>query len=342
MNIVIYGTGAIGSVLASLISISEQFIANKHDIYLVGREYILNQIRENGLIYIPYLSDKNQDSSAPLKYEIKLEDFLLFSDINNIPKADVVFLTMKAYSLENSLKNAEKWLKKNNPYIIIAMNGLGIKEIVENYVPSEKIIELSVGYPSKLEGNKVTNTGGNSFFAAPKNDKTIDILSKIFGLKNQNFEIQDKYKKYFSKNFKPIRFFEDFKLMQWKKGIANIAMNGISAISMLTVGEVLERKTMHCIIKKLINEAIEVAKHENIIFNEDMYQWLMSFAGKDPHHKTSTLQDIIKDKPTEIPFINGYIVRKGIQYGVDITANRAIYDLIAIIEAENNKKTNKG
>ncbi|MBD3352616.1 MAG: 2-dehydropantoate 2-reductase, partial [Candidatus Lokiarchaeota archaeon] len=56
------------------------------------------------------------------------------------------------------------------------------------------------------------------------------------------------------------------------------------------------------------------------------------FAGHDPDHKTSTYQDIIKEKRTEVAFFNGYIVEQGKRWGIETPTNLAILNLISIIE----------
>jgi ketopantoate reductase len=158
MDIVIFGCGAIGSVIATLIKISKR--SQNHNIYLVGREKIIDKMMNEGIIYTPYRTNKND---VPIK-DIINQGFIGISDMTKIKHADIVFLTMKANDLENALNNAKIWLQQQKPIVIISMNGLGLKEIVKRFIPDDRIIEFSVGYPSKIEVNHVTNTGETLFF----------------------------------------------------------------------------------------------------------------------------------------------------------------------------------
>ncbi len=310
-DVVVYGTGAIGSVIATFLQDHNLSKAEEQrkNIKLVGRERIFRKIKENGLSYIPY--DENNE-------KIHTEGYELYTNIKDIKSADLIFLTMKAHNLKESLDTADHLLK-NNPYVFITMNGLGLKDIIKDYVDEEKIIECIVNYPSHLEGNTVKNSGGNSNFMVKEteNPPVDKLIGSLFN--------QDKF---------DIRIVNDFYLKQWKKAIMNIGMNGISAITMMKVGEVLERKTLGRIIKHLIREAIKVANKEGIEFDEDMIEYFWKFAGRDPTHKTSTLQDIERDKPTEVEFMNGYIVKRAKDFNLEMPANRAIFTLMRLVEEQ--------
>jgi 2-dehydropantoate 2-reductase len=49
--------------------------------------------------------------------------------------------------------------------------------------------------------------------------------------------------------------------------------------------------------------------------------------------KSSTLQSLERGKPAETDYLNGYIVRKGLEHDVDISINKAVVDIIHEIES---------
>ena len=51
--------------------------------------------------------------------------------------------------------------------------------------------------------------------------------------------------------------------------------------------------------------------------------------------KSSTAQDLMRQKPTEIDYLNGLIIQKATQYGLDVPNQKAIYALVKMLE---NKK----
>ena len=301
-DIVIYGTGAIGSVLATFLRQSDPEL--KRNIHLIGRSYILDPIKEQGLYFSPYKQEKKVHSTG----------FSTHTDISEVEHADVIFLSMKAHSLRESLEEAVH-LMKSAPIIFITMNGLGLAHIVSEFVPESNIIECIVLFPSKLEGNHVRNTGGNAKIIAEKNDVSEKIVPALFKPKTLDIPLDEKYKE-----------------TQWKKAVMNIGMNALSAITMKTVGEVLDTSPLRIIIEQLIEETMAVAEKEGIVLPSDMLDQFWDFCSKDPHHRPSTQQDLKRGKPTETEFLNGYIMKKGKVYDISTPANTAIVNLMDIIE----------
>jgi len=48
---------------------------------------------------------------------------------------------------------------------------------------------------------------------------------------------------------------------------------------------------------------------------------------------SSTAQDLKRGKPSEIDFLNGYIVRRGVELGIPTPANLALLTAIKVMEA---------
>lgn len=308
-DIVIYGTGAIGSVVATFLQASNS--ERNKTIHLVGRKHILDKIKDEGLTFIPYKSSKDSD-------QIHTSEFQVYTHIAQVPRADVIFFTLKAHSLEESLKDAESILK-NDPVVFLTMNGLGLKDIAEKYVIPEHIIQCVVLFPSKLEGNKVSNTGGNSKIIVEKTPTSEKIIPKLFQPGTLDIALD-----------------KDCITTQWTKAVMNIGMNAISAITMKTVGEVLETEPLRKIISQLIHETVQIAEKKGIKLPDNMEATFWDFCSKDPNHRPSTQQDLLRNKPTETPFLNGYICQMGRKYGISTPANDSISTLMEIIEGNSD------
>jgi 2-dehydropantoate 2-reductase len=48
--------------------------------------------------------------------------------------------------------------------------------------------------------------------------------------------------------------------------------------------------------------------------------------------KSSTAQDLVRQKPTEIDYLNGLIIQKATQHGLDVPSHKAIYALVKMLE----------
>jgi 2-dehydropantoate 2-reductase len=117
----------------------------------------------------------------------------------------------------------------------------------------------------------------------------------------------------------------------------NCSYNGISAIGQITYGEMVQQENIQQLIKDLTTEFLLVAHHENINLSEEEAQMVndqiaQTMAGQ----RSSTAQDLIRHKPTEIDYLNGLIVRKAKQHGLNVPNHQAIYALVKMIEQKNH------
>jgi 2-dehydropantoate 2-reductase len=82
-----------------------------------------------------------------------------------------------------------------------------------------------------------------------------------------------------------------------------------------------------------VEEALEVAKLKEINLSDRDYVDLMySVAEKTYDNKNSMLQDILKNKPTEIDFLNGKIVELAKEIGTKVPINELLTFLIKGLE----------
>jgi 2-dehydropantoate 2-reductase len=53
-----------------------------------------------------------------------------------------------------------------------------------------------------------------------------------------------------------------------------------------------------------------------------------------PAQYSSTAQDLARGKPTEIDYLNGYVVRRGQALGIATPANRVLWALVKLLETK--------
>jgi 2-dehydropantoate 2-reductase len=51
-----------------------------------------------------------------------------------------------------------------------------------------------------------------------------------------------------------------------------------------------------------------------------------------PTQYSSTAQDLARGRPSEIDYLNGYIVRKGQELGIATPANQVLHTLVKLME----------
>src|SRR5439155_17400395 len=121
---------------------------------------------------------------------------------------------------------------------------------------------------------------------------------------------------------------------QWRKVIFNAATNPIGALTGLTHGRVCEDPGLRRLVSSLVDEGKAVAAAQGIELDADPED-LIDHAAKPEvayDHKASMLQDVEAQRPTEIDYLNGGIVRFGREHGVPTPLNRAIWSLVKGLE----------
>jgi 2-dehydropantoate 2-reductase len=122
----------------------------------------------------------------------------------------------------------------------------------------------------------------------------------------------------------------------WAKLILNCAYNALSAITQLPYGRLAESVNIQACMRDVVEECIAVAKAENITIPGDVDASVRMIAEKMPTQFSSTAQDVARSKPSEIDYLNGFIVRLGETHGIATPANRVLYALVKAIETKYN------
>ena len=76
------------------------------------------------------------------------------------------------------------------------------------------------------------------------------------------------------------------------------------------------------------------------IHRESAKDFLEVFYGKlvpdTAKHKSSTLQDIVAKKPTEIDALNGAVIKLAKEHQVNVPYNLAVYNMVKFLEAKSS------
>jgi 2-dehydropantoate 2-reductase len=118
----------------------------------------------------------------------------------------------------------------------------------------------------------------------------------------------------------------------WLKLILNCAYNAISAIARKPYGETVPGVGIRDVMRDVIDECLAVAKAEGVNVPGDVDAAVRRIYETIPQQYASTAQDIMRGKPTEIDYLNGYVVQRGKALGIRTPANQALWALVKLIE----------
>jgi 2-dehydropantoate 2-reductase len=118
----------------------------------------------------------------------------------------------------------------------------------------------------------------------------------------------------------------------WLKLILNCAYNPISAIAQKPYGENVQGVGVWDVMRDVVDECLAVAKAEGVQVPADAHAAARKLVEGMPSQYSSTAQDLARGKPTEIDFLNGYVVRRGEALGIATPANRVLWALVTLME----------
>jgi 2-dehydropantoate 2-reductase len=131
----------------------------------------------------------------------------------------------------------------------------------------------------------------------------------------------------------PCRVSNQIEVEQWTKMVMNCAFNAISALTRANYGAIAHNTLVHAVMKQAITEAVAVARAAGVPMNDVDMQAAGSKLGDAMAKATSsTAQDIVRGKPTEIDSLNGYIARRGKELGVATPVNETLHALVKLLE----------
>lgn len=120
----------------------------------------------------------------------------------------------------------------------------------------------------------------------------------------------------------------------WAKLVLNCAVNALSALGRLPYGELVLRPGVKAVIGDVVAECQAVAAAEGVLLPPDMLAQVDQVVQSMPTQYSSTAQDLMRGKPSEIDHLNGELVRRGEALGVSTPANRVLWTLTRMAETQ--------
>ncbi|WP_334195434.1 ketopantoate reductase family protein [Pararhodobacter sp.] len=118
----------------------------------------------------------------------------------------------------------------------------------------------------------------------------------------------------------------------WTKLTLNCALNAISALTLRDYGTIATRPEARATFSALVEECRAVAAASGVTLPADMLERVMALTVTMPAQLSSTAQDVMAGKRTEIAQLNGDIARRGAAFGVPTPLNRALAMMVGLLE----------
>ena len=108
---------------------------------------------------------------------------------------------------------------------------------------------------------------------------------------------------------------DDIEAALWSKLIVNCAFNAISAVGRARYGRMARDPATRVLMEAAVREALAVARASGVTLDDDaMLASVWRTAEALPTQYSSTAQDILRGKPTEIDMLNGLVARRAARW----------------------------
>lgn len=305
MKIVIVGPGAMGCLLAAFLSKAKQEVW-----FLDKNKGRAEYISKNGI--------KVEGISGSWKAQVFATD-----DISEIKSADIVIICTKSYDTKEAIKSVTGIIKEG-ALVLTLQNGVGNVEILTEAVGEEKVVAGVSNLGATLLGDgQVRHAGKGETVIGMRCGKIPVVMRDI--------------REAFNKAGLEMRISKDIDSLIWSKLIINVGINALTAITRLNNGRLIEFEGTREILKNAVTEAVKVIKRKRIkLIYDDPLSKVESVCEATATNVSSMLQDVLRQKRTEIDFINGVIVRQGKSLGIQTPVNEILVYLVKTIEASYN------
>jgi 2-dehydropantoate 2-reductase len=131
----------------------------------------------------------------------------------------------------------------------------------------------------------------------------------------------------------PTRISDNVEGELWWKLMLNCAYNAVSALGRSRYGSMMAMPQVRQIMDDAVREIVTLAKAKGVrIAMPDPVEAVLRFADTMPQAISSTAQDLARGRPTEIDYLNGYVVRECDARGLPAPVNRTLHALVKLLE----------
>ena len=297
-KVAVLGAGAVGSYFGGMLARAGVPVT------LIGRPRHVQAIEKNGL----FIEGTTVNERVPIAAS---------SEMSALRGAEVILLSVKTVDTESAAKSLALQLR-NSALVLSLQNGVDNAERIQSTIGLE-VIPAVVYVAVALAGpGHVKHSGaGNLIIGGAHRRPELDAVALMF-----------------ERAGVPCRISDNIDAELWIKLILNCAYNAISALTQAKYGLIRADAHARAVMIRATKEAVAVAHAMSVELAEDeMIERVLRLAELMPGATSSTAQDVIRGNRTEIDSLNGYLVRRGAELGVEVPVNQTLYALVKLLES---------
>jgi 2-dehydropantoate 2-reductase len=288
------GAGAVGCYFGGMLA------RDGHQVTLVGRPQHVQAVAREGL----RMETKTFDEHVRLDAT---------TEASAAQDADLVLFCVKSTDTENAGRQLQPWLR-DDTLVLCLQNGVDNAERLRAVLPRQEVAAAVVYVATEMAGpGHLKHHGRGELVIEPSgaSERVAQALAEA-GV--------------------PTEISPNVRGALWLKLILNCAYNAVSAIAQRPYGENVASEGIWEVMRDVVDECVAVARADGVQLPADPHLATRKLVETMPTQYSSTAQDLARRKPTEIDYLNGYVVRRGQALGVPTPANRVLWALVKLIE----------
>ena len=289
MKITVIGPGAIGTLLATLLSNTNVEIS-----LLVKPKH--KKLLQDGKIVLDNFNGKR------LEKKIKI--------VTELDDPEWIILAVKSYDVDSLIE----LLGNSNAPILCCQNGIKTYLQLTKKIGKDRIAYMVTGMgSSKIETGEAEFRGSGFTFigeASGVSSPRLIVLSELIRTSGITCEVVNDVLSYV-----------------WLKTIINSSINPVAAYAKVINGD-LRKPELNKIVRKICIESTKISTEIGINLPLEPWSEIEKIIRNTAENKCSMLQDLENGRQTEIDAINGEIARIADSNGLDATYNKEFIEKI--------------
>ncbi len=248
------------------------------------------------------------------------------SDARELPQPDLIIVGVKAYDLDEVMTQIEP-VMTDRTVILTLQNGIHMEDRLIARMQRDCVVGGVAFIYSKIVEPGVIDHYKKGAVA----------IGELMGHESERvLQIRD----VFTAAGIPCRLSKDIRRSKWEKMCWNCVFNPITVLINDRVSKALEHPEMMRVIHQIVDEITAVSAAVKVPLPQDMPERVVKWTQEIRDIHTSMYDDWKAGRPTEIDYLNGYIVQKGRELGVPTPVNEALTAMIKTITEK--EKTGPG
>ena len=239
------------------------------------------------------------------------------SDPRELATPDLIILAVKAYDLDEVMTQLEPVLPERT-VILTLQNGIDTEDRIiarlhrDCVVGGVAFIYSKIVEPGVIEHYK---RGGVA-------------IGELMGHKSERLS---QIAEIFKQAGISCQLSEDIRKSKWEKMCWNCVFNPLTVVIDDKVAKALDHPEMAGVIRQIVGEVAAVSAAVKVPLAPDMAEKVVKWTQELRDIHTSMYDDWKAKRPTEIDYLNGYIVRVGRELGIPTPVNEALTAMVKTI-----------